>query len=375
MKAIFNHKDLDKAVQAAARIAGGKTTIPVLSGILVSIESEKATFSASNYEISLEYSIPAIVEIPGTILISGRLFSDLIKKMPTDNITISSDEEDNLLVVQSGTSTYKILTMKADEFPAIERVQQDNAIELTGADLQEIHRLTSFCVATSGSPIFTGIHILINDGILTAYGSDTHCLAKKKIAFNSTVTGDVIIPPISLLEICRLAEPEDKVIMSLHKGKISFQTDSIYFSCQAIQGHRPDFERVIPKVTPTKVTLSREVFLIALERVSIIGTERTKDGVSNNVVISSDKDRMIITSQSGEKGKAYEEFPATIDGSDVRFLFNSYLITGFLRAIDADQIIFSFPETKAPCLLIPTDDDSYLYVTSPMRENAEGAKG
>jgi DNA polymerase III subunit beta len=372
MKAIFEHRELDKAVSATGRVTTGKATMPILSGILISVDNGFATFTAGNNELFLQYIIPAQVSIPGQVVVSGRLFNDLIKKMPSSDISMTLNEENSLLTVQSGKAIYKILTMKANEYPEIESTMPENGIQITCADLRKIHRLTSFAVSkdTAAAPLFTGIDIIFKDEILSATGTDKKRLARKTIPFKSTANGEIIIPPDSLSEITRLTESEEIIRMSWDKGKICFQTDNVFLSCRAITGAFPaDIDKVIPKNLPNSVTVNRQELLDSLDRVSLISTSRDEKYTFNTIVFSVQGDLFKIRSASGEKGEANEELATENIGSDCEFAFNGYMVLDLLKAIESEKVTFCFPEKSNTSSIIPVGDDSFIYAISPLREN------
>lgn len=371
MKAVFQHKDLDRAVSATGRIAAGKSTIPIMSGILIAADANKATLTAGNNEMFMDYTIPCDVQLPGKALVSGRLLSDLVKKMPTNDIAMSLDAESNTLIVQSGKAIYKILTMKANEYPETEKAQTENSIEITGADLRDIFRLTSYAVAKKdiAKPLFTGIDIQFKEGVLSALGTDRQRAARKTMPFNSSSVGEIIIPPESLAEITRLVAPEERIHMGWGKGRVVFETDNLYLVCLSINGKFPDFDREKPKTPRSVVTLDRNELLDALDRISLIGAEFGQNYTYNTIVFAVGNNQVKLWSESGIKGKANEEIPADIQGESCKFAFNGFTILDFLKAIDNEKIIMTFPPTLAPVLLTPAGDDSYIYIASPLRED------
>lgn len=367
MEALFNKRELDKALGAAIRATSSKGTISALSGILIEAKGNQATFSATNYDTSIQYKIPARTEVPGCSLVSGRLLHDLVMRMPGPDVTLAVS--DKYLTVRSGAADYKIVSMDSAEFPAIEAAQTDNTLNISADDLRNIHRFTAFAVATDKGqrPIFTGINLTCKDGALVAVGTDTHQLAKKSIPFAIDAQSSIVVPPLAIAEVIKLTDPDEGIALSWGKGKVIFQTDNLYFSCRAIDGVFPDVERVIPKVLPTRITLCRKDLELAIDRLSLVAIERYKGGSSVVICLALQDNVLTITGNGVDKGEAKEVIAGVSEGPAVSLKFKGDLMLDCLRALDTDRIILSLPDKPGGATIVGEGDDSFIYVIMSLR--------
>ncbi|TWH48519.1 DNA polymerase III subunit beta [Sporomusa sp. KB1] len=370
MKALISQKELDKAIQIVNRAAAAKSMIPALAGILIHAETGKLVLTANNHEIAIQHTVAAEVETPGKVLVSGRLLGDLVKKMPADDVMLKLDPSGNSLNVSSAGTSYNILTMKTYEFPAIEMINGDTEVfSLLASELRDIFKQTAFAVGNDeiGRPVFTGIHLLLKNQQLSAFATDTHRFALKRLTGRSNeIETNLIIPNKILADVTMVLDPDDTVNITWNANKIAFSTAETYLISRLISGKSPDFERIIPKNPSTVVTVNRDQLLIALERLSIVNLQRFKDYILNDTSISIKDDSLIISGTSREKGHAVEEMTAQVDGEPMEIMFNGTNIAECLKVLSSDKVIISLTAPNAPAMLVADNDDSFLYVFSPV---------
>ncbi len=368
MEVVFNQKELDKALGAAKRATMAKGSLTVLSGILIEAVGDRATFSATNFDTHIQYKIPARAESSGKVLVSGNLLHDLVRRMPGPDVTLTLN--DNLLNVQSGAADYKIVTMNPAEFPLIEKVQAETSLAISGDDLRTIYDYTSFAVAgeKGDRPMFTGINLACTDDSLVATGTNSHQLARKSIPFSTEAQGSIIIPPAAIAEVGRLTDPGEGLTLNWGRGKIAFQNDNLYFSCRAIEGQFPDVSRVIPQGLPTSITLSPHDLAMAIDRISLIATQRTEKVTLTVMALAIDGDVLTITANTPDKGQAREELWGKGNaGPKVALYFNGSQILDCLRAVEAEKITLAMPEKPGAASIVCEGDDSYIYVICSQR--------
>ncbi|HWR06162.1 DNA polymerase III subunit beta [Sporomusa sp.] len=366
MEIRFNSKDLEKAVQAVNKIISGRLPNPTLSGILIVANDGKVQFTATNYETTIRYTVEADIRDPGRVLVSGKLFHELIKRMPGKEIAVSTNNKKNMLSVLSGRAVYDILTMNVFEYPEFDIKDVQNPVYIKASMLHEIQRKVAFAAMETEltSPVFSGVYLHLKDGLMSAIASDKKRLARLTFALEGE--GEVILPPKSLAEITSLVDGEDDITAFWDKGKVIFLTDSIRYESRIITGTFPDVERVIPKNPIVTVTMERTELLQAIERLSLIGLERQKDFTLNNVYITMESDLIYIKSNKADKGAAREEIQAIIVGEPVEICFHGTQIIDCLKALDNDKVVLSMTGPRAASTIVGEADDSYIYVISPI---------
>ncbi|QDR80210.1 DNA polymerase III subunit beta [Sporomusa termitida] len=366
MEIRFNGKELERAVQAVNRIISGRLPNPILSGILIATDGDKVQFTATNFETSIRYAAEAEIREPGTVLVSGKLFHELIKRMPGQDITITTRKKDKMLTVISGRAVYDILTMDIDDYPELEVKADGNPVYIKAEMLHEVQKKVAFATMQTEltSPVFSGVYLHIKDGFMSAIASDRKRLAR--LVFAMAGEGAVILPPKALGEITSLVDGDKEVSAFWDNGKVVFLTDSIRYESRIITGTFPDIERVIPKSPVATIRIDRMELVQAIERLSLIGLERQKDFTLNNIYITMDTDMIHIRSSKADKGAAREEIPAVIEGESMEICFHGTQISDCLKVLASDKVVLSLTSTKAPASITGTTEADYIYVVSPI---------
>lgn len=368
MKLSLPQKALDKAIQVVSKAVSTKSTIAALSGILITAHDGKVVLLANNYEIVIQHTIEADVHEAGAVLVSGRLLGDLIKRMPASDILLTFNVAKNTLNVSGAGVSYDILTMKKTDFPELQRFPSSTSITMLAAELKNIHRHTGFAVAEDkpGNPShFTGIHLIAKNGNFDAVGTDGKRMAFKRMTHEADDV-NLILPVKALADATTIFEPDDPVDIAWNVSKVSFSTGSTYFEARLITGKTIDFERVIPRDPVTTITIDREAFLDALERLSLIGMKREKDFVLNYINLAVTEDKMLISSQSNERGTAWEELAASVNGELMEIVFNGSNIIECVRILTTDKVIISLISPYKPALLTSDSGEEFLYVFTPI---------
>lgn len=371
----FASKDLEKAIQTVNKVLSGKLINSVLSGILITADADKVQFTGTNFEVMIQYNVSANVLEPGKILVSGKLLYDLIKRMPGTEITLKTGLKNNMLTVKgSSKAIYDILLMDANSYPETESLESENIARMKGTILHEIYRKTAYAVAVmQDKPIFMGVNFKFGESELTATGTDTHRLSRKKVEVTGK-TDDFIITVRALADISSLVGDEEEIAIFRRAGKVVFQTEQLYYQSQVISGIFPDVDRVIPKALSLRVTIDRQELLQAIDRLSVISVCKMQDITLNDINLSFNQGEIIIRGNTAEKGAAFEEIPAEVEGDPIEICLNGTQVVECLKSLDSDKVILSFSNNKAPGTVLADNDDQFLHVICPLiRSSAQQA--
>jgi DNA polymerase-3 subunit beta len=370
MKIVCKKELLQHAVQTVQKAVSNKATLPILTGIYLSANDDKLEVQATDYEIGISCTIEAAVEQSGTIVISGRYFQELVRKLPGETVEISSNQEDRTIKITSNSSQFNLLSLPAEEFPVLQKMSSENKMIVKDIVIKELIKKTVFACATDEArPMFTG-GLLETDGQeIRMVATNTHRLAFKKsnLSEPSGNNAKMIIPAKILNEIARILVSEEPldIEISWQRNQVSFAFDDIFIISRLIEGQFPDYNRVIPPSFTTVVKTNTDIFLDAVERVSLVA----KDGDYNVVKFSFSPDNLVITSNNPDVGKAYETVPAEFTGNNLEIAFNVKYITDILKNIGTEEIEFSLNSQLSPAAIKPVDNDSYVYIITPVRTN------
>ncbi|MDU2065476.1 MAG: DNA polymerase III subunit beta [Sporomusaceae bacterium] len=360
---------LNKAVQTVQKAIASKTPMPILTGIYLAAKNNRLELQATDYEIGISCTIDAEVDEEGVTVLSGRMFQDMVRRLPGEKIRIETDQQDKTIKITADTSTFNLLCLPAEEFPVLTPFADDNVLYIKDNVLREMIKKTTFACATEDSrPIFTGALLEASNQSVCMVATNTHRLALKKDAIDSFEGMlKMIIPSKILNEIARLLTsdiPFD-VKISWQKNQVSFFFDDVYIVSRLIEGAFPDYNKVIPQDFATIVTVKTDLFLDAVERVSLIARE----GDYNIIKFHFKDNQIVITSANPELGKAQEIITADIKGNELDIAFNAKYVSDILKNSNSEQVIFSLNTPLSPAAIRPEANDQYTYIITPVRAN------
>lgn len=360
---------LNYAVQTVQKAIATKTPMAILTGIYISAKNNQLELQATDYEIGISCTIEANIEEEGTTVLSGRVFQDMVRRLPGDTIRIATDKEEHTIQITADSSTFNLLCLPAEEFPVLIPFTNENVLIVKDNVLRELIKKTTFACATEDSrPIFTGDLLEASNQSICMVATNTHRLALKRDGIDS-FEGSIkmIIPAKILTEIARLLTsdiPFD-VKITWEKNQVAFLFDNVYIVSRLIEGTFPDYNKVIPDEFATIITANTDQFLAAVERVSLIARE----GDYNVIKFNFQDQQMVITSNNPELGKAREVIPVDMKGNELNIAFNAKYVSDILKNIDTEEVTFSLNTPLSPATLVPLNDQNYTYVITPVRAN------
>lgn len=360
---------LNHAVQIVQKAVASKTPSPILTGIYLSAEGNQLQLQATDYEVGIKCTIEAEVHQPGAIVLSGRYFQEMVRRLPGDKVQIANNTEDRTIKITSNFAQFNLLSLPAEEFPILKPLASENSLVIKDNVLKELIKKTVFaCASDEARPIFTGGLLEADENGVRMVATNTHRLALKKDQLHGEKKqARMIIPAKILSELARLLTSEVPVDVNVtwHRNQVAFEFDDVYIISRLIEGQFPDYNKVIPASFATNVRVKSDEFFDAVERVSLLARDS-----DYNVIKFSFKDESItITSNNPDIGKATESLPCVIDGNEVDIAFNARYVTDILKNIDSDELVFALNTPLSPACIKPMDDENYTYVITPVRTN------
>ncbi|MHD0396260.1 DNA polymerase III subunit beta [Staphylococcus simulans] len=352
-----------------------RTTLPILTGIKIDAKEEGIILTGSDSEISIEISIPKevdgeeIVTIAetGSVVLPGRFFVDIIKKLPGKDVKLSTNEQFQTLIT-SGHSEFNLSGLNPDQYPLLPQVSQDDAIQLPIKVLKNVIAQTNFAVSTSETrPVLTGVNWLIQDNELICTATDSHRLAVRKLKLEDEdiENKNVIIPGKALAELNKIVtDSEEDINIFFASNQVLFKVGNINFISRLLEGHYPDTSRLFPENYETKIEMSNSDFYHAIDRASLLARE----GGNNVIKLSTGNQEVELSSTSPEIGTVKEDVDANnVEGGSLKISFNSKYMMDALKAIDNEEVEVEFFGTMKPFTLKPKDDDSVVQLILPIR--------
>ena len=370
MKIIFEKDKMIKALNSVTKAVATKTTMPILEGILIQTNNDDIKLTCYDKELGIEYIIKEnnVLE-QGSIVVNAIMFSEIIRKLPDTNITISINEN-NLLVIECEGSVYKLATMNPDDFPQLPEINVENSIELEQNTIKDMIRKTIFAISTEENrPVFTGCLFEVKNNKLNVVAVDGFRLAwKSKVLNTKTNDFEAVIPGRTLQEINKiLADSFDLIKLGISKNQALFEIENCKIVTRLLDGEFLKYSEVIPKKWETRVRVNKNLISNCFERISLISSssmeKEKRYPVKLNVEVG--KIKISCTNQTGD---AKEEIFTTTEGQDLEAGFNPKFFLDVLRNIDDEEVYINFGTSISPSVIKSIEDDGdYQYMILPVR--------
>ncbi|HAR6262687.1 TPA: DNA polymerase III subunit beta [Staphylococcus pseudintermedius] len=351
-----------------------RATLPILTGIKIDATNEGIVLTGSDSEISIEITIPnqvdgqEIINVvePGSVVLPGRFFVDIIKKLPGKEVKLSTNEQFQTLIT-SAHSEFNLSGLDPDQYPLLPQVSSDDALQLPVKVLKNIIAQTNFAVSTSETrPVLTGVNWLIQQNELLCTATDSHRLAVRKLKLEEEIEDkNVIIPGKALAELNKImTDSEDHIDIFFASNQVLFRVGNVNFISRLLEGHYPDTSRLFPENYEIKLGLNNSDFYHAIDRASLLARE----GGNNVIKLSTGDTQIELSSTSPEIGTVKEEVTANdVEGGNLKISFNSKYMMDALKAIDNEEVEVEFFGTMKPFILKPKDDNTVTQLILPIR--------
>ncbi|NCO37734.1 MAG: DNA polymerase III subunit beta [Armatimonadetes bacterium CG_4_10_14_3_um_filter_66_18] len=365
MKLRCQRNELAFGVQTVSRAVSGKSTLPILSNVLLEASDGQLQLTATDLELSLRCKIAAEIEEEGAITVPCQLFQDVVTNFVEAQIELRLEE--NQLNVMAGVSDYNIRTLPAEEYPVLPEADPDQLIRLGQGTLKRLIGLTSFaCSKEDTRAIMTGALVEIGGATIRVVATDTHrlALAQSALPEPAEVDTSAIIPARALIAMERVLAPEDErqVEIGLGENLVQISTDDVVMVSRLIDGQFPNYRRVIPAEHDKRLVLEREPFALAVRNVRVVAQRD-----ANKIILETADGVLQLRAESQEVGKGYEEVPVKVEGDDVQIAFNAVYLEDVLRILDVDTVVMDLAGSLSPGVIRLQEDDDYLYVLMPMQ--------
>lgn len=365
MKFKISREALLKPLQVVSGVVEKRQTLPILSNVLISIQSDRLTMTGTDLEVELTASTSLDAAEDCEITLPARKFMDICKSLPEGSdihIAIDGDRA----TIHSGKSRFTLSTLPSTDFPATEKVTGAREYTVPQATLKHLIEQTHFCMANQDVRYYlNGLLLELRQNALRAVATDGHRLALSE-AECEIIPGDInqiIMPRKGVTELSRLLEDSDQGCnIELNSNFIRVDLGEIVFTSKLIDGRFPDYDRVIPKGGDKIVKANRETLRQGLLRASILSNEKYR-GIRLNFA----NNMLQATVNNPEQEEAQEELDVNYDGEEIEIGFNVSYLVDALNAIKQDEIEIILIDANSSCLIHGLDDASSRYVVMPMR--------
>ncbi len=357
----------------AQKALSTKTPAPYLQGIKLEVYQKEVVMITSNSDISIKLTIKdesLQIESAGEILIPGKFFVDIIRKLEGDKVEFSVIEN-NTLRILAGDSDVTLNLLNVDDYPEFDFPLSDEPIKLDSKIMKSIIRQTTFATsAIENRPILTGVNIRVEGEKLIAIATDSFRLSQKMVDIPKNMENmNVVIPGRSLDELLRILESNnlEEVLVHLNHKSILFEYGNVLFQSRLLDGNFPETSRLIPVEFPVVIKFNKEKLFVAIDRASLLSS---KEGSSSIVKLNLRNDNVVeITSNSPELGKVTEKvYPVEkAVGMTIKIAFSSKYFMDALKTFASEEVYVKFTGEIRPFVIESNDDQGLIQLILPVR--------
>lgn len=370
MKLNIKKEILNEKLNIVSKAISTKNIIPVLCGIKFDLTSEGLFLTTSNDDIAIETFIDKQeidnIEDIGTIIIPGKYFLEIIRKIDDEYLNIETDGLK--IIISTKRGEYSLNGMNSKEFPNIKMDLSTKPIKISQKILKTIINQTCFAVSTQESrPILTGINMTIDNDNLICVATDSYRLAKKIVKLDEirTETTNIVIPGKNLLELSKILEDEEKNLeLHIFPTNVLIKTENMLFQSRLLNGSYPDTSKLIPTDFELTLTLSLIEFYNTIDRVSLLTTEKDKNLVKMEVI----DDNLMLSSTSQEIGKMEENMKVEKNNDiNMKIAYSSKYMLDALRTLKCETIEVKLSSEIKPIIIKNKEDDNLIQLVLPIK--------
>jgi len=373
MKVSCLQENLARGLSIVSRAVATRSTLPVLSNILISTDESRLKLSATNLEIGVNCWIGAQVEEEGATTVPARLLAEFVNSLPSERVDLNLITRTQTLNLRSGRFEANIKGIDAQEFPLILVPEDDNRANIDPDLLRQMIDQVVFAAATDESrPVLTGVLAKLSDEGLTLAAADGYrlSLSSSDLAQPPENPISVIIPARALQELRRICGDQEEPVQMLISGnrnQVFFHLKDIDLVSQLVEGNFPDYQQIIPNAHNTKMVVNTSDLLKAV-RMAFIFARDAANIVRLHLNPGSDDNqgRVVISATSAEHGDNVSELDAEIEGNAVEIAFNGRYLIDALAVIDTAQVSLETRDPSSPGLLKPVGGTDFVHVVMPM---------
>ena len=367
MKIICKKTDLLKSVNIVMKAVSSKTTMPILGCILIHATTDEIRFTANDMELGIETKTDGIIQEKGMVALDAKLFSEIIRKLPDNDVIITSDSNNNTQIVCE-KAKFTIMGQTGEDFPFLPFVEKDYQITISQFTLKEVIRQTIFSIAVNDSnKMMTGELFEVNGDSLRVVSLDGHRMAIRKILLKDTYENTkVIVPGKTLNEISKILTGDNEKEVQIYFGAnhILFEFDDTIVVSRLIEGEYFKVDQMLSSDYATKISVNKKEFLDCIERASILIRENDKKPIILNI----EESKMALKLNSSF-GTMNAEILIYKTGQDLMIGFNPKFLIDALRIIDDENVTLYMMNPKSPCF-IKDEEETYIYLILPVNFNA-----
>ena len=354
--------ELVQALGVVARAVSTRTSVQILSGILLEAQGSELRLAATDMELSLRANVSAQIDGDGAIVLPGKTLADIARLLPSDDVAIEHKPSESVVHITSGTASYTLHMYNPEDFP---RLPELDAVETFSVDrellLETIHRVARAASRDESRPVLTGILVSFVGGKVVMAATDSYRLAVKETEVGGNAPEiEAIVPSRALQELARIASSGDTVEVGVHENQVLFSTDGAWLTTRRIDGQFPNYRQLLPEQFEHELTLPRVELLEVVRRAAVMIQRATP------LQLRFAEGELTVIARTHEVGESQESMPIGFTGETLEIGFNAEFLRDGLESMDGDDVRFKLISPLRPAV-IQGEADDFTYLVMPIR--------
>jgi DNA polymerase-3 subunit beta len=362
LKITVSKDELVQALGVVSRAVSTRTSVQILSGILLEASGGELRVAATDMELSLRATLAAQIDGDGSLVLPGKTLVDIARLLPSDEVTIEHKPTESVVHVTAGSASYTLHTYNPEDFPRLPDVTAVQTFPIDRESLLEtIQRVARAASRDESRPVLTGILVQFAGGTLTMAATDSYRLAVKETELSSKAPDlEAIVPGRALTELARIATAGDTIDVGVHENQVVFGSEGIWLTTRRIDGQFPNYRQLLPEQFEHELTLPRTELLEVVRRAAVMIQRATP------LQLRFAEGELTVIARTHEVGESQESMPAPFSGETIEIGFNADFLRDGLESVDGDDIRFKLISPLRPAVL-QGDGDEFTYLVMPIR--------
>jgi DNA polymerase III subunit beta len=362
MKIVCSQDDLLGRLQIAARGVSQRSTVQILSGILVRAEAEgPVELAATDMELSVRVTVPAQVHEPGSTVLPGRLLLEIVRALPQSEVTIEQTPGTGAVRIACGSSEYSLHAQGAEDFPHLPEASGPSFTLERQSFVATINYVARAASRDESRPVLTGILLRFETRRIVAAATDSYRLSVRE----TPVSGDLpeleaIIPARALAELARIAGGEGELELGIQENQVLFGVDGIWLATRRIDGQFPNYKQLLPETFEHELTLPRAELLEVVRRVAVLAQRNSP------LRLRFAEGELTVSARTQDVGEASESLPVAYTGDPLEIGFNAEFLRDGLDSVAGDELVLKLISPLRPAVMTSPGDD-FTYLIMPIR--------
>ncbi len=354
--------ELVRALGVVSRAVSTRTSVQILSGILLEAAGEELRLAATDMELSLRTTLAAQVQGDGAIVLPGRTLVDIARLLPADEVSIEHRPNESVVHVTSGSASYTLHTYNPEDFPRLPDVTAVQTFSVErDALLETIGRVARAASKDESRPVLTGVLVQFAGSRIVMAATDSYRLAVKETDLSASAPElEAIVPGRALQELSRVATDGDEVAVGVHENQVLFATDGTWLTTRRIDGQFPNYRQLLPDAFEYELTLPRGDLLDVVRRASVMIQRATP------LQLRFAEGELTVVARTHEVGESKESLPVAFTGDTLEIGFNADFLREGLESVEGDDVRVKLISPLRPAVLQGESDD-FTYLVMPIR--------